>query len=84
MAAEKDSFGQKAVDYTVNIVIRAAIGTAMLMPYETRVRGMGWLTAHVLAPIGGFRKRIRMNLAHVLPDLPKAEVDRMARAVLCL
>ncbi|MDO6480908.1 lysophospholipid acyltransferase family protein [Shimia thalassica] len=81
MAQKQTSFGQRAVDYTVNLVIRGAIGLALILPYETRVRGMGWLTSHVLAPIGGFRKRVRSNLAHVMPDLPKTEVERMARAV---
>lgn len=70
-----------ATDYIVNLVLKGAIGLAMLLPYETRVRGMGWLTANVLGPIGGFRKRVRENLAHVLPDLPKDEVRRLARAV---
>lgn len=72
---------QNAVDYMVNKALQGAIGAALALPYATRVRLMGWLTAEVLAPIGGFRKRVRDNLAHVLPDLPEAEIRRLCRAV---
>mgnify|MGYP001593986270 CR=1 FL=1 len=70
-----------AVDYTVNLVLKGAIGLALALAYDTRVRTMGWLTAQVLSPIGGFRKRVRNNLAHVRPDLPADEVKRLSRAV---
>lgn len=70
-----------AVDYTVNLVLKGAIRLALALPYDTRVRAMGWLTAQVLSPIGGFRKRVRNNLAHVMPDLPADEIKRLSRAV---
>ncbi|SHI82429.1 KDO2-lipid IV(A) lauroyltransferase [Shimia gijangensis] len=72
---------QKALDYLVNLVLKGAIRFALALPYEKRVRGMGWLMAQVLGPVGGFRKRVRDNLAHVMPDLPANEVDRLTRAV---
>src|SRR5690606_17911680 len=41
----------------------------------------GWLMTHVVAPLAGYRRRIRDNLALILPDLPPAEVERLVRAV---
>jgi KDO2-lipid IV(A) lauroyltransferase len=42
---------------------------------------MGWLAAQVIAPVAGWRARVRANLAHVCPELPKTEVEKLARAV---
>ncbi|MDU8913626.1 lysophospholipid acyltransferase family protein [Aestuariicoccus sp. MJ-SS9] len=61
--------------------LRGLIGLALLLPYRVRVPLMGWLAAHVAGPLAGWPKRIRENLALVLPDLPRAEVDRLCRAV---
>ncbi len=81
MSKKTPARAQKAVDYTVNLVLKGAIGAVLALPYPTRVRLMGWITAQILGPIGGFRKRVRSNLAHVLPDLPDKEVQRLSRAV---
>lgn len=61
--------------------LRVLIGGLMLLPYRWRVPLCGWAVSHVIAPLAGYRKRIRDNLAHVLPDLPAAEVERIVRAV---
>nr|WP_241741468.1 lysophospholipid acyltransferase family protein [Gemmobacter straminiformis] len=53
----------------------------MLMPFPLRRRVCGWLMSRVVAPLGGYRARIRENLALVLPDLPEAEVARLVRTV---
>ncbi|RVV99566.1 lauroyl acyltransferase [Mesobaculum littorinae] len=68
-------------DYLTDLVARGLLRAVMLLPYGARVRTMGWLAAHVLAPAAGWRKRIRANLSHVLPDLPRDEVRRLTRAV---
>jgi Kdo2-lipid IVA lauroyltransferase/acyltransferase len=62
-------------------VIRALIWLLLRLPYATRVRLCGWVMAQVIAPVAGYRARVRENLALVLPDMPKAEVERLARAV---
>ncbi len=67
--------------YTANLFMSGAIGLIGLIPYRWRVPAMGWLTAHVLAPLAGFRKRVRNNLALARPDLGPAEVERLVRAV---
>lgn len=52
-----------------------------LMPYDRRVRAMGWTFAHLVGPLAGWRRRIRDNLALARPDLSPAEVRRLTRAV---
>ncbi len=54
---------------------------AARLPYARRVALAGRLAAGVLAPLAGWRRRIRANLALVCPDLPRAEVARLVDAV---
>jgi KDO2-lipid IV(A) lauroyltransferase len=61
--------------------LRGLIGALMRLPYRWRVPLCGWAVARIVAPIAGYRGRIRDNLAHVMPDLPRAEVERIVRAV---
>jgi len=68
-------------DRLANGAFLAIMGVARLLPYPQRVRSMGWFFAHVLGPAAGWRKRIRDNLAKARPDLPRAEAERLTRAV---
>lgn len=61
--------------------IRALIWCLLRLPYALRVPLCGWAMTYVIAPIAGYRKRVRDNLALVIPDLPAAEVARLVRAV---
>jgi Kdo2-lipid IVA lauroyltransferase/acyltransferase len=61
--------------------IRALIWGLMRLPYTVRVPLCGWVMAYLVAPIAGYRTRVRENLALILPDLPQAEVTRLMRAV---
>jgi KDO2-lipid IV(A) lauroyltransferase len=72
---------KRASQYLTNLILRGLIGLALLMPYKTRVRTMGWLVQSVVAPLAGYRKRIRANLAHVMPELPESDVARLCRDV---
>lgn len=67
--------------YLENLLIRGVLGAALAMPYQTRVRMMGWVMAYVVAPLAGYNRRVRENLAHVMPELPESEVKRLMRAV---
>ena len=71
----------EVVDATQNALIRTVLGAVLSLPYPMRVRLMGRLASTVIAPAVGWRKRIRENLAHACPELPKAEVERLVRAV---
>lgn len=64
-----------------NAVLRGMIGGLLLLPYRWRVPLCGWVMARVIAPLAGYDRRVRANLALILPDLPKAEVKRLMRAV---
>lgn len=62
-------------------VLRGLIWCLLRLPYGLRVPLCGWIMAQIIAPLAGYRKRVRDNLALILPDLPQAEVHRLTRAV---
>ena len=64
-----------------NAALRWLIAALLALPYRWRVPLCGWVMAYVIAPIAGYDKRVRDNLALILPDLPQAEVKRLMRAV---
>lgn len=59
----------------------AALSLLRPLPYRHRIPALGWLGAHVIGPLAGMRGRIRENLAHVMPDLPSTEVERLCHKV---
>ena len=61
--------------------ILVLLGVPRLLPYRPRLAVIAWIMARVFAPIAGYDRRIRENLAYVLPDLPPPEVMRMTFAV---
>jgi KDO2-lipid IV(A) lauroyltransferase len=64
-----------------DVVIRGLLALLLALPYAWRVPLSGWLAAHVLAPVAGYRRRVRENLALVVPDLPAKEARRVIRRV---
>ncbi|MGB8815102.1 MAG: lysophospholipid acyltransferase family protein [Paracoccaceae bacterium] len=62
-------------------VLRGLIWGLLRLPYRVRVPLCGWVMAQIIAPIAGYRTRVRQNLARILPDLSAAEVHRLTRAV---
>jgi len=79
MPAEKSDLttSARAKYYVSNLFLRGLIGLARLLPYRWRIPAMGWLVSRVLAPLAGFRSRIRDNLKLVRPDLSQAEVEQL-------
>lgn len=61
--------------------LRIILWLLLRLPYGWRVPMFGWLTSRVVAPIAGYDRRVRENLARILPDLPPEEVRRIERAV---
>jgi len=57
------------------------LGIPRLLPYRPRLAVIAWVMARVFAPIAGYDRRIRENLAHVLPGLPPHEIRRLTIAV---
>lgn len=64
-----------------NLALRGLIGGLLLLPYRWRVPLCGWVMSRIVAPLAGYDKRVRQNLARILPDLPEPEVRRLMRAV---
>jgi Kdo2-lipid IVA lauroyltransferase/acyltransferase len=62
-------------------VIRVLIWGLLRLPYRIRVPLCGWIMSRLIAPLAGYRRRVRENLALILPDLPATEVRRLTRAV---
>lgn len=75
------SFGKKAGYYVSNLFIQGLLHSVRLLPYERRLAFMGGLASRVLAPLAGFNKRVRDNLALTCPDMDEAEIARLCRAV---
>ena len=65
-----------------NVVARACIGAALMLPYPLRVPFMGWIMSRLIGPAAGFLRRARDHVAFILPHLPHAEHERIARASL--
>lgn len=63
------------------LAVQVIIAPLMWLPYRARIRFFGGMAQYVLAPVSGAKKRIRANLAHVFPDMPKPEVERLCGAV---
>jgi KDO2-lipid IV(A) lauroyltransferase len=61
--------------------LRTLIWLLLCLPYTWRVQLCGWLMGRIIGPLAGYDKRVRENLTRILPDLPEAEVKRLARAV---
>ena len=64
-----------------NAVARAVIGLALVLPYRMRIGFVGWFMAKFVAPFAGWKARVRNNFAQILPDVPRAEVERIANNV---
>ncbi len=64
-----------------NLVLTGLIGLLRSLPYRWRVPFGGWLMRMAIAPLAGYGKRVRSNLALIWPDLPKNRVSQITRAV---
>lgn len=68
-------------DRLSNGAFRAVMALALALPYRWRVPMTGWVVSRLLAPVLGYSRRVRENLALARPDLSADEVARLARAV---
>ncbi len=59
----------------------APLGLSRALPYRWRVAAMGWLTARGIAPLAGYRRRVRDNLSLIWPDLDAGAVQRITDQV---
>lgn len=68
-------------DRATDFGFRMLLACALALPYRIRIPVAGWIISRLVAPLAGWSRRVRENLALIRPDLPAAEVRRMARAV---
>ena len=68
-------------DWLTNRLFRAILSVLLRLPFDRRREFFGWLVSRVVAPLAGYRTRVRNNLNLVFPDMPKPEIERLARAV---
>ena len=68
-------------DWFHNAVARSILGAASLLPYQFRVPVVGWIVAHVVAPVTGWRKRVFQNIDLAMPGTSTSEKRRLANAV---
>lgn len=74
--------GLKALrDYAAARGMALLLLLGALLPYDLRVRSLGWVGGRLLAPLTAYPRRIRENLALVCPELTAAEVARIVRGV---
>lgn len=82
MAARRTSRKTPSLrDRVTDVAFRLMLAIALALPYRVRVPVAGWIVSRLVAPLAGWSARVRANLALIFPDLPKAEVARLARAV---
>lgn len=68
-------------DRIVSAGIIGIIRSLTLLPYRTRVPVGGWVISRLVAPLIGYRGRIRDNMHFIFPDMPEDEVAQMTRDV---
>ena len=66
--------------YVASLFLKGVIGAMRMLPYERRIATMGAIMRG-LAPVVGFRTRVRRNLKLTCPDLTEAEVKQISRDV---
>jgi KDO2-lipid IV(A) lauroyltransferase len=76
-----DTPNHTAAHWLQDRALRALFWGMLRLPYRWRVPLAGWVVSRLVAPLAGYSRRIRENLALILPDLPAAEVARITRAV---
>jgi len=76
-----DTPNHTAAHWLQDRALRALFWGMLRLPYRWRVPLAGWVLSRIVAPLAGYSRRIRENLALILPDLPAAEVARITRAV---
>lgn len=74
---EKIVFRDRLIDLSARVILRMALA----LPYGPRVRVVGWISAFIVAPLAGWRRRIRENLAIALPNLSEVEIRRIVPKV---
>jgi KDO2-lipid IV(A) lauroyltransferase len=79
--ATRESRTTRLGHWLTDCLIRGAIWLMLRLPFDARRKLGAFLMTRVVAPLGGYRARIRENLALIRPDLTSAEIRQMELAV---
>ena len=70
-----------ASDWLADRAIRGALWVVLRLPFDTRRALAAALMTRIVAPLAGYRRRIRENRALVRPDLAPADIRLLEREV---
>lgn len=70
-----------ASDWLADRAIRGVLWVVLRLPFDTRRALAAALMTRIVAPLAGYRRRIRENLALVRPDLAPADIRLLEREV---
>jgi KDO2-lipid IV(A) lauroyltransferase len=73
--------GVQPVYWLWDRALRIILWVLLRLPYRWRVPMFGWLSSRIVAPIAGYDRRVRENLAQIMPELSPEEVRRIERSV---
>ena len=71
----------RLTDRLTDGAFRALLALMRLFPYHRRIPVAGWAVSRLVAPLAGYRRRVRDNLALACPDMPSARIRHLLRAV---
>lgn len=77
----KNLLPEPARDAVADALVRGLKWTAQRLPYRAQVRFFGWASAWLISPILGAGRVYRKNLGLLFPEIPKAEIARIARQI---
>jgi len=79
--ADPDAPAPSLRDRVIDAAFRGFMALGLALPYRLRIPLAGAIVSRIVAPLAGYRRRIRQNLRLIRPDLPRSEVRRLMRAV---
>lgn len=72
----------KTIRYRLEYYLFLAIfSTLSKLPFRHRSAFMGWAMSRLIAPLVGYRKRVRDNLERIWPDIAQSRKDSLATEV---
>lgn len=78
---EPDDIAIPLTDRITSGLFLGIMRLAGMLPYAQRIPAVGWVFAHLLAPLAGYRRRVIANLDRARPDLPPDQARAVAVAV---
>lgn len=65
--------------WITNLFLVSLLNVPRILPYKWRIPVIGWVTAHIIAPISGHQKRAIKNLNLICPELSAHDVQKISQ-----